>query len=201
MAQLQQVVLVASSGWRLAMEQKRPIQRWCAISWAANHYMRPARAMRAAHPQDVTTLIAVYTSDGCVGRCDARCYGATEPACECICTGANHGVGYARAAENTIRYAQQWVLRHERAHPDHEVVVPGVHQQLVLGVPGRLRHGARGGSAGPQPPRVVRPPMQPEHAACTAEFDFSQRQDHADPADRTQSSLVGLPLDEGIDLL
>lgn len=25
----------------------------------------------------MTTLLAVYDSDGCVGRCDAKCYDAT----------------------------------------------------------------------------------------------------------------------------
>jgi hypothetical protein len=29
------------------------------------------------------TLIAVYTSEGCIGRCDARCYEAQAPACDC----------------------------------------------------------------------------------------------------------------------
>jgi len=52
---------------------------------------RPTRdARRAGLPdrgreqgQAMTTLIAVYTSDGCAGRCDARCYNAAEAACEC----------------------------------------------------------------------------------------------------------------------
>jgi len=29
----------------------------------------------------MTTLIAAYNSDGCIGRCDAKCYNATEPEC------------------------------------------------------------------------------------------------------------------------
>lgn len=37
------------------------------------------------------TLIAVYNSDGCVGRCDARCHKATTPQCHCICGGRYHG--------------------------------------------------------------------------------------------------------------
>jgi hypothetical protein len=49
----------------------------------------------------MTTLIAVYNSDGCVFRCDARCYEAVDPECDCICGGRNHGVGRARAVENT----------------------------------------------------------------------------------------------------
>ena len=41
----------------------------------------------------MTTLIAVHNSEGCVGRCDAKCYEAHEPDCDCICGGGNHGVG------------------------------------------------------------------------------------------------------------
>ena len=49
----------------------------------------------------MTTLIAVYTSDGLVGRCDAKCYEATQPACECICGGRNHGAGIQTAIDHT----------------------------------------------------------------------------------------------------
>jgi hypothetical protein len=52
------------------------------------------------------TLIAVYTSEGCIGRCDAKCYAATEPHCDCICDGANHGAGLAVAVDNTRRSAE-----------------------------------------------------------------------------------------------
>ena len=41
----------------------------------------------------MTTIYAVYNSDGCVGRCDAQCHEATGPECRCICGGAFHGVG------------------------------------------------------------------------------------------------------------
>lgn len=50
----------------------------------------------------MTTVIAVYTSDGCVGRCDARCHEAASSDCDCVCGGRLHGVGAANAvAENT----------------------------------------------------------------------------------------------------
>jgi len=50
----------------------------------------------------MTTAIAVYNSDGCVGRCDARCHNATSPDCDCICGGRLHGIGATNAiAENT----------------------------------------------------------------------------------------------------
>jgi hypothetical protein len=49
----------------------------------------------------MTTVLAVYNSDGCVGRCDAKCHDATSPDCHCICGGRNHGVGPTRAVANT----------------------------------------------------------------------------------------------------
>lgn len=49
----------------------------------------------------MTTLIAVYTNDGCEGRCDAKCYEAHEPDCHCVCGGLNHGAGLIKATENT----------------------------------------------------------------------------------------------------
>jgi hypothetical protein len=61
------------------------------------------------------TLIAVYTSDGCEGRCDAKCYNATEPACDCICGGANHGAGLAQAIDNTRQYAEVMIGKYAGA--------------------------------------------------------------------------------------
>lgn len=57
----------------------------------------------------MTTLIAVYNSDGCVGRCDARCYNAHDDVCECICNGKNHGAGKDRAMDNTRAMAEEWM--------------------------------------------------------------------------------------------
>lgn len=54
----------------------------------------------------MTTVMAVYNSEGCVGRCDAKCHDAHEPECVCICGGANHGAGYQRAVDNTIRWLE-----------------------------------------------------------------------------------------------
>ena len=45
-------------------------------------------------------IIEVRTSRGVVGRCDASCYNAKEDRCECICGGANHGVGLKIAVED-----------------------------------------------------------------------------------------------------
>jgi hypothetical protein len=49
----------------------------------------------------MATLIAVYNSEGLVGRCDAKCYKAASPECECVCGGRNHGAGFQKALENT----------------------------------------------------------------------------------------------------
>jgi hypothetical protein len=62
----------------------------------------------------MTTLIAVYNSEGCVGRCHARCYDAAEPDCDCICGGRNHGAGKQEALDHTRDLAQSW-LEHARA--------------------------------------------------------------------------------------
>lgn len=63
----------------------------------------------------MTTLISVYTSDGCVGRCDAKCYLAKHPRCRCVCGGANHGVGLNRAIANTTERAEQWLDQYAKA--------------------------------------------------------------------------------------
>lgn len=57
----------------------------------------------------MTTLIAVYTTGGCVGRCDAKCYDANSPDCDCVCGGRNHGAGLERAAENTRECVEDWI--------------------------------------------------------------------------------------------
>jgi hypothetical protein len=48
----------------------------------------------------VTTVIAVYDSEGCVGRCDFRCHYAKGSHCDCICGGVNHGAGLDEAIRN-----------------------------------------------------------------------------------------------------
>ncbi len=63
------------------------------------------------------TLIAVYDSVSCAGRCDAGCYDEAGPGCACICGGINHGVGQQQAAENTRKHACQWLDRAIEANP------------------------------------------------------------------------------------
>ena len=66
----------------------------------------------------MTTLIAVYNSEGCVGRCDARCYDAAEPDCDCICGGRNHAAGKQQAIENTRELAASWLEQARANGPD-----------------------------------------------------------------------------------
>jgi len=57
----------------------------------------------------MSTLIQVRNSSGVVGRCDAKCYEAKHPDCNCICGGKNHGAGLKKAVENTREMAEQWI--------------------------------------------------------------------------------------------
>ena len=59
----------------------------------------------------MTALIAVYTGDGRIGRCDAKCYLAWGPECHCVCQGANHGAGKQEAIDNTRELAESWLER------------------------------------------------------------------------------------------
>jgi hypothetical protein len=74
----------------------------------------------------VTTLIAVYNSDGCVGRCDAKCYDVAEPGCDCICGGRNHGAGKEQALDNTRELAES---RLERARANGQDIT---HAELAI---------------------------------------------------------------------
>ena len=80
----------------------------------------------------MATLIAAYNSDSCLGRCDAKCYNATEPECTCICGGRNHGAGRNQAIENTAELAEAWIQRYRLDHPDAEHFERPEAQQLAL---------------------------------------------------------------------
>jgi hypothetical protein len=81
----------------------------------------------------VTALIAVWTGDGCVGRCDSKCYNAWGPECHCICQGANHGAGRQEAVENTRELGESW-LEHAQANRQGialaEVLIDTRHEHL-----------------------------------------------------------------------
>ena len=81
----------------------------------------------------MTTLIAVYNSEGCVGRCDARCYQAAEPECDCICGGRYHGAGKEQAIDNTRELAENWLEQARASGQDithAELAVTVTHELL-----------------------------------------------------------------------
>jgi len=80
----------------------------------------------------MTRLIS-YQSCGGHGRCDARCYEAREPECDCICGGRNHGAGREQAIENTRELAQGWIDQARASGQDisHvELAVDAMHEPL-----------------------------------------------------------------------
>lgn len=81
----------------------------------------------------MTTLIASYNSEGCTGRCDARCHDAASPDCECICGGINHGAGQKKAMENTQRLAEQMMANWKADHPDTKLFSVPISQLPLFG--------------------------------------------------------------------
>lgn len=94
----------------------------------------------------MTTLVSVHNSEGCVGRCDARCYEAQGPDCDCVCGGKNHGAGLEKAMENTREWAEEWIAAYaaEKGLAEYEGVVGAEVYQLGfdLDVGGGVRQGA-----------------------------------------------------------
>lgn len=75
----------------------------------------------------MVTLLAVYNSEGCVGRCDAKCYNASEHNCDCICGGMNHGAGQDKAMDNTREMFEGWIENYQKDHEFTEIEVPAVY--------------------------------------------------------------------------
>ena len=63
------------------------------------------------------TLIHVGNSGGTVGRCDAKCYDAKGPDCDCVCGGRNHGQGLARSIDNAREQFADILAEHPEAKP------------------------------------------------------------------------------------
>ena len=63
-------------------------------------------------------IFASDASGNCVGRCDANCYDAKHPECDCICKGMNHGKGIKVAEENMRRCADEWMREYREKHPN-----------------------------------------------------------------------------------
>ena len=75
----------------------------------------------------MTTVIAVYNSDGCVGRCDARCHEADSDDCDCICGGVFHGVGKQRAEAG-----MQWLFENlaDAVRPEYRDRIEAMQEAL-----------------------------------------------------------------------
>ena len=67
------------------------------------------------------TLISVGGHEGETGRCDEKCYNATQRKCTCCCGGMNHGKGLKAAMDTTSRYAENIIERWELEHPEETV--------------------------------------------------------------------------------
>lgn len=80
----------------------------------------------------MATLIAAYNSEGCTARCDANCYNATGPHCQCICGGMNHGKGHNQAVQNTADHAQAMMEQWQAQHPETTRFIKPHAQQLQL---------------------------------------------------------------------
>jgi predicted RNase H-like HicB family nuclease len=81
----------------------------------------------------VTTLISYQSSGGDQGRCDAKCYDAQHPDCDCICGGRNHGAGREQAIENTRELAESWIEQARANGQDisgFELAVAATHEPL-----------------------------------------------------------------------
>jgi hypothetical protein len=82
----------------------------------------------------MTTLIASYSNCGCTGRCDAKCYDAVSPHCDCICQGKNHGAGRKQAVENTRTMAEKWIQAWRAGHPNDIAFEVPVWQPVMPGM-------------------------------------------------------------------
>ena len=57
----------------------------------------------------MATLATYRRGRDAISRCDASCYDGDDDRCVClICRGANHGVGFERAVEQTRHIVALW---------------------------------------------------------------------------------------------
>lgn len=72
----------------------------------------------------MTTLLTQKVGQDNERRCDAKCYDAKHPSCDCICGGRNHGCGEQQAMDNVREMFTEWADR----------VDPDMAQQLKQGI-------------------------------------------------------------------
>jgi hypothetical protein len=76
----------------------------------------------------MATLIEIRNNNGLVGRCDAKCYEAFKPECDCVCEGHNHGVGLTQAQANTEAITKRVIKKYSK----EEVIFSDKGKQLEL---------------------------------------------------------------------
>jgi hypothetical protein len=62
----------------------------------------------------MSTLIASGSSGKARRACNAKCYDAKGPDCDCMCGGINHGVGEMQARQNCGAMGVAWIERTKR---------------------------------------------------------------------------------------
>ncbi len=80
----------------------------------------------------MSTLMSTGNSSGETGRCDAKCYDAKGPDCNCCCGGRNHGAGYQKAVENIEAYIDNMIQDWQVTHPEDTIVIDPKVAQLEL---------------------------------------------------------------------
>lgn len=79
----------------------------------------------------MATILQLRGPDGSfLRRCDARCYNATKPKCNCICRGANHGVGLDQALDNINGRPNRIPHAFLEQHPDVPYVETQYHDRI-----------------------------------------------------------------------
>jgi len=80
----------------------------------------------------MTTLLTARADGRVIGRCNQSCYASTGRRCQCICDGANHGLGFRQALNrNTKENRDALRVRLElRGHQD--VQLDALPRQLEL---------------------------------------------------------------------
>lgn len=73
----------------------------------------------------MATLIIVRNSGRRIGQCDSKCHKARGPLCNCVCGGANHGVGSKQALANmravTLERTRAWIRKVDPEGSGHSV--------------------------------------------------------------------------------
>ncbi len=62
----------------------------------------------------MSTLIVSRSGGNARRSCNAKCYNAIGPDCDCMCGGVNHGVGEMQARANCSAMGVSWVQRTTR---------------------------------------------------------------------------------------